>query len=746
VAGSARRSTGRTPRSPVLLLLILALSIFVVETSVMLLLDHFVTLSASMWVRNLLDSTILVVLLFPVLYFLMFRPLVQHASELARTQVALSEERLRAQAKEALRESEERYHSLFENMREGFAYCRMLYDNDQPYDFIYLDVNAAFDALTGLGDIVGKRVSEVIPGIRESNPELFEVYGRVAATGQSEHCETYLEALQAWLSIAVYSSEPEHFIAVFDNITERLQHERELQVAATVSEALRGASSRSQLVAVVLDQVVDVLKADGAMIALRDPATGDTFTEQAVGEWAALAGLRLAPGEGTASLVIATGQPYLDNSVMSGAGTIVPDPQGSAYAVACVPLSAGAETIGALSIGRTTAFAPEDICVLTSIGEIGANAIHRATLHEQTEQHLHRLAALHTVDAAMSASHDLRVSLDVLLEQVVTQLCVDAGCVLRLNPFTHVLEYAAGRGFRTKRIKHVTLRLGECSAGTAALERRTVIVPDLTEDPDPSCTERLAGEDFAAVYSVPLIAKGQVVGVIEIFHRSPIEPDDDWIDFLETMAQQAAMAIEATSLFDGLQRSNAELIVAYDATIEGWSRALDLRDHETEGHSSRVTEASLRIAKAMDLHEADLVHVRRGALLHDIGKMGVPDAILLKPGPLTDEERVIMQKHPQYAYDMLLPIAYLKPALDIPYCHHERWDGTGYPRGLKGESIPLVARIFAIVDVWDALRSDRPYREGWPDHAVRAHLREGSGTHFDPQVLETFLTEVFPPQ
>lgn len=714
----------------------------------MLLLDQFATpLSTSVWVRNLLDSTILVVLLFPVLYFLMFRPLVQHASELARTQVALSEERLRAQSEEALRASEERYHSLFENMREGFAYCHMLYDEDgRPHDFVYLDVNAAFEALTGLGDIVGKRVSTVIPGIVESNPELFEVYGRVASTGRSERLETYLEPLQAWLAIAVYSSEPEHFIAVFDDITERLQHERELEVAATVSGALRGVSNRSQLVSVALDQAVDVLKADGAMIALRDPATGDTITEQAAGEWAALSGLRLAPGEGTAGRVIATGQPHLDNGVMSGADTTPPDPQGAAYAVACVPLNAGAETIGALSIGRTTGFAPEDIRLLTSIGEIGANAIHRATLHEQTEQHLHRLAALHTVDAALNASHDLRVSLGVLLEQVVIQLRVDAACVLRLNPFTHVLEYAAARGFRSRRIEHAGLRLGEGCAGVAALERRTVVVSNMAEDPGPACAELLAGEGFAALYSVPLIAKGQVVGVLEIFHRSPIEPDDDWLDFLETMAQQAASAIDATSLFDGLQRSNAELIVAYDATIEGWSAALDLRDHETEGHSSRVAEASLQIARAMDLSEADLVHVRRGALLHDIGKMGVPDAILLKPGPLDDDERTIMQKHPQYAYDMLSPIAYLKPALDIPYCHHEKWDGTGYPRGLKGESIPLVARIFAITDVWDALRSDRPYRKAWPDDAVRAHLREGSGTHFDPQALETFLTKVFPPQ
>src|SRR4030095_309227 len=148
----------------------------------------------------------------------------------------------------------------------------------------------------------------------------------------------------------------------------------------------------------------------------------------------------------------------------------------------------------------------------------------------------------------------------------------------------------------------------------------------------------------------------------------------------------------------------------YDSTIEGWSRALDLRDRETEGHTIRVTEMTLKIARIAGMADAELVHLKRGALLHDIGKMGIPDAILLKPDKLETEEWVIMRRHPVYAYELLLPIEYLQPSLDIPYCHHEKWDGSGYPRGLKGEQIPLAARLFAVIDVWDALRSDRPYR------------------------------------
>ncbi len=188
-----------------------------------------------------------------------------------------------------------------------------------------------------------------------------------------------------------------------------------------------------------------------------------------------------------------------------------------------------------------------------------------------------------------------------------------------------------------------------------------------------------------------------------------------------------------------LQRSNTDLILAYDATIEGWSKALDLRDKETEGHTQRVAEMTERLARAMGFSETEVVHARRGGLLHDIGKMGVPDGILLKPDKLTDEEWVLMRKHPQFAYEMLSPITYLKPALDIPYCHHEKWDGSGYPRGLKGEQIPLAARLFAIIDVYDALTSDRPYRAAWSKEKTLEHIKAGAGMHFDPKVVEAFL-------
>ncbi len=191
-----------------------------------------------------------------------------------------------------------------------------------------------------------------------------------------------------------------------------------------------------------------------------------------------------------------------------------------------------------------------------------------------------------------------------------------------------------------------------------------------------------------------------------------------------------------------LQQAHTELLLSYDATIEGWIYALDLRDKETEGHSLRVTELTMRLAEAVGISGDELMHIRRGALLHDVGKLGIPDAILLKPGKLTEEEWIVMRRHPQYAYDMLAPIPFLRPALDIPYCHHEKWDGSGYPQGLAGEAIPFSARLFAIADVWDALRSDRPYRAGWPEAQILEHIRAQVGGHFDPKAVEIFLRVV----
>jgi len=364
----------------------------------------------------------------------------------------------------------------------------------------------------------------------------------------------------------------------------------------------------------------------------------------------------------------------------------------------------------------------------------------RKQIEENVQIQLRRVRALNDIDRAISASLDMRLSLDILLTHTLDQLKVDAASILLLNPSSQTLEYLTGKGFRSKAIRESRVRLGQDLPGRAGLERKTMHVPDIKTEEEKFIRRKLLQEEgFVEYFCVPLIAKGLLKGVLEIFNRARLDPDMEWVNYLETLGGQAAIAVDNAQLFEGMQRSNMDLITAYDATIEGWSRAMDLRDKETEGHTLRVTEGTVKLAKAMGVSQQEITHMRRGALLHDIGKLGVPDHILHKTGELDRIEWAIMRQHPTYAFNMLMSIHYLRPALDIPYCHHEKWDGTGYPRGLKGGEIPLAARIFAIVDVWDALRSDRPYRQGWSIEKIREHLQAESGRHFDPQVADAFL-------
>ncbi|MBI1795269.1 MAG: PAS domain S-box protein [Chloroflexi bacterium] len=1033
--------------------------------------------------------------------------------------------------------SENQYHSLFENMLDGFAYCEMLFDKSgQPLDFIYLDVNRAFGELTGLMDVIGKKVSEVIPGIRASNPKLFEIYGRVALSGKPEKFETYLDSLKMWLSISVYSPQKGSFVAVFDNITERRQAEKRImrlnRLYATLSQ-INQTIVRVHEPKVLYEEICRAAVEHGqfymAWIGFNDETNGLVKPAAFAGEERGyLENISVKYQDES------LGRGPIGTAIREGCCTICQDIandprmepwRGEALgrgfrSLAAVPIRQQGRAIGALAVysAETYGFQPEDENLLTEIGMdisfaldtiksneerrqaeaayrtlvdhslqgflimqdgrfvfanhaasvilgyemkellalspgqiagmihpddralalerirarlagevvpaqyeyriirkngdmrwldqyavlieyqgkpaiqlaaiditerkqaedtlmnrekrfraliengvdyisllaadgsllwenpsavhmldyaenqfLGRNILqlihpddlswvqtkfanlvrtpgsqerasfrlrhrdgswrwieavvtnllndpsveaivvnyHDITEHRQAEEklreseekfrktfmtspdsininrlqdgmyvsinsgftktmgytendvlgktsldlniwedpgdrkklaerlkesgqvynfearfrakngdikyglmaaavidlngvphiismthditkrkenenkiehQLQRLTALSEIDRVISSSFNLHSSLDALLSHATRLLHVDAAAVLLWNPVLQVLEYKAGQGFRTRAIQTAQVPLGENYAGRAALERRMVLISNLESRPDDLLlTKYMAGEGFAAYCGVPLITKGKVAGVLEVFHRAPLNPDSEWLDFLNTMAGQAAIAVDNTTLFENLRRTNTELTIAYDVTIEGWSHALDLRDEETEGHTLRVAEMVLELGKTFGMNDEALANVRRGALLHDIGKMGIPDKILLKPGELTDEEWSIMKKHPRLAYEMLAPIRYLKDSLDIPYCHHEKWDGTGYPRGLKGEQIPLSARLFSVVDVWDALTSDRPYRKAWSKEKTRQHIIESSGTHFDPVIVKAFL-------
>ncbi len=602
--------------------------------------------------------------------------------------------------------------------------------------------NPAFTRLTGytVEEIIGRNPRVLKSG--KHDPTFYQNLWETILAGRVWHGEIvnrrkdgglYTEEMTI-APVRQPSGEISHFIAIKQDISERKQHEIEHEAIITISNALRTAPTRAEMLPVLLDQMNDLFNAEGAMLAMRDLASAETVVELGRGPVGAkFSGVRLAPGEGVSAWVIASGQPYWNNNVRR-------ELLGDANAVACAPLIAREQTIGALWIMRRKDIAENEVRLLTAVADIAANAVFRATLHEQTARQLRHLTALHEIDMAISASLDLRITLDVLLDHVIAQLGVNAADVLLLNPESQILNYAAGRGFRTREIEHTHLRLGEGQAGAAARDRRTISSLDMARSEIALARSPLFVEEgFISHFVAPLIAKGQVKGVLEIFHRTRLDPDVEWFDFFETLAMQAAIAIDNATLFDNLQRSNIELTMAYDATIEGWSRALDLRDRETEGHTQRVTAMTIELAQALGVGATEMVHLRRGALLHDIGKMGIPDGILLKPGPLAEEEWVLMQLHPRYAYELLFPIPYLRAALDIPYCHHEKWDGTGYPRGLRQEAIPLMARIFAVVDVWDALRSERPYHARWDDTRAITYIRSQAGKHFDPAVVEMFL-------
>jgi len=359
---------------------------------------------------------------------------------------------------------------------------------------------------------------------------------------------------------------------------------------------------------------------------------------------------------------------------------------------------------------------------------------------DQIQQQLKHMAALRAVDMAITASMDLPLTLRVLLEQVSAQLSVDAVSVLLLESDSQQLVYAAGQGFRTNAVREVRLSLGRGYSGQVAVQRKVLRVDDFSIHREGIFPPKwIKAERFVAYIGVPLITKGEVQGVLEIFQRTQLTTDPAWMNFLESIANQAAIAIDNSRLLKDLQTANTELTMAYDATIEGWARALELRDGETEGHSHRVAGLTVALASHMGLRGEDLLHIRRGSLLHDIGKMAIPDSILKKQANLTDSDWEIMRKHPSYSVEMLSSIDFLRPALNIPQSHHEWWDGSGYPHHLKGEEIPLPARIFAVVDVWDALIYNRRYRKGWKRDKVIAHLKSLSGKQFDPRVVTEFL-------
>jgi len=350
-----------------------------------------------------------------------------------------------------------------------------------------------------------------------------------------------------------------------------------------------------------------------------------------------------------------------------------------------------------------------------------------------------QLRALMSVGQVINSSLGLRRVLEEVMDSLISLMHAERG-FLMLRESNGELAVQIARG-----IAHINLDEAAFSVSKTVVRKvvdsgAPVLTTNAQADPRFDAQLSVAAYQLRSILCVPLKLKNDLIGVLYVDNRAHagIFKEND-LELISAFADQAAVAIDSARLFEDLQESHRELEKAYQATLEGWVRALDMRDKETEGHTQRVTILTQRLARSMGVNDDALVNITRGALLHDIGKMAIPDGILLKPSQLTDDERMLIQKHPVYAYEMLSPIAFLVPAIDIPYCHHEKWDGSGYPRGLRGKEIPFAARIFPVIDVWDALTSNRPYRKALPQYEVRARIKADSGKHFDPVVVDAFM-------
>lgn len=542
--------------------------------------------------------------------------------------------------------------------------------------------------------------------------------------------------LKGWLFVFVTASLL--FGILMREFSVRQQHEREVEAIARLTQATRFAMSREELLPVLLDEIIHFTSAETASVLFFDETHNQLQVILAKGLFTEYAGKQISLQSITGN-AITSGHPYINNQFLPDANTSFPEKLEGLHAIAVAPLIVQDHKLGALVMAKKGTFDQNQFHLFLSLADIAASAIHRLSLYNQTLQRVQQLSTLRSIDLAITSSLDLNATLRILVEEVQKLKGISATCVLIPDKHTGYLHYRAGKGFSTNLIEKTVLATDAFRIDPEFPSRFTLTISDLKGTTSSPRNEIGLAEDFSVYHAYPLVSKDQIKGVLEVYQQNSDPLSQEELDFLESLATQAAIAVDVATLIEDLQSSNLELTAAYDSTIEGWSRALDLRDKETEGHTQRVTEMALHLARLVGIPEKELIHVYRGALLHDIGKMGIPDSILLKPAPLTSEETELMKMHPIYAYHLLKPIRFLHPALDIPYCHHEHWDGSGYPRGLKGEEIPLAARVFAVVDVWDALVSDRPYSPRWPKEDAINNIKDNTGLYFDPAVVNVFV-------
>lgn len=548
-----------------------------------------------------------------------------------------------------------------------------------PQGFIQW-ANPAFTALTGYvvpDEILGRNPRELVKSGKQDKRFYKKLWDTILAgkvwrgelINRRKDGRLYDEEMTI-TPVKSEAGEISHFIAVKQDITPRKRREREMEAMLRVSQAIGGLTELQPLLESLLEAAVGAIpSAEKGTILLADAEGGLQIRSMNGYRDQRVLGYRFPLTSSYAARAFRERRPLIIRDAQADPNTRYDgeiEEIGAIRSAIIAPLVAQKCPIGVISLDSTrsgeetfpqSSFTEDDLRLLFTIAAAGGVAIENVRLFEKTEQRLQQLTALHTVDRAISSSLDLRMILNVIAEQAVAQLQAEAAAVLLFDQRTLTLEYAAGYGFRQRGIEQSRVSLGTGLAGRSAFERRTLSAPHLSHEDSSSLLEGiLAGEGFLAHHVTPLIAKGEVKGVLEVYHRAAFTPQAEWIGFFEAIATQAAIAIDNAQLLDSLQRSSLELSLAYSATIEGWAKAMEMRDKETEGHTLRVAELTLQLAQILGVTEDEIVHIRRGALLHDIGKIGVPDSILRKPGKLNAAEWEIMRRHPQSAYEMLQPI------------------------------------------------------------------------------------------
>lgn len=519
-----------------------------------------------------------------------------------------------------------------------------------------------------------------------------------------------------WITLTSRLEDATTCYLVMRDSTAQRQQEHARHALLTLAQGLRTADTFDAAIQALLNSLMHLYEADGVAFiplhsALPSHALGLLNNGVAIRRW-----LQSVNAQNSKTL------PLLEY-------------QNTRYHAVSTTITSHNNPLGVLILLRSVPLDQHEITLLQSLCDFAANALHRLNLHAETRRQLRLLQSLRRIDMSIVGSMDTLLPLSAFAQEAVQHLPITSVAVYTFNDMEQTFE---------RLLWHGGVMPATCPAIISATQPPWQTLVRTQKPLHLSAEQPEWAQTFLKTLctpfceAIPLIAKGKLQGLVLFFAHAAYHHDEHLAATRDMLVGQAAIALDNGRMVSAIQRLNFDLQLAYEETIEGWARLLDLRDEETEGHSRRVADLTMQMCHALNIPEDQLRFIRYGALLHDIGKMVIADTILRKPAPLSEEEFEIMRTHPGIAQRILSRIHFLEPALTIPYCHHEKWDGTGYPRGLKGEEIPIEARIFAIVDVYDALTHDRPYRKALSHEQALAYIRSQRGQHFEPRLVDLF--------